>query len=276
MNKIGRNDPCPCGSGKKYKQCCLPRGGARATAIAAPPASEQTQAGVHANLGNLLNDQGRLDEAVDAYRRALALKPDFAEVHSNLGVTLHAQGKFDLAAASHRLALSLKPGYAAAHFNLGLSLQALARHEEAAESYRSTLALMPDYAQAHSNLGAALEAQGRRDEAVASFRKALELSPSLLAARHGLVSVLTATVPLWHVPMMNDQKRNDAYYAALRAAVTSGSNVFEIGTGAGLLSMMAATLGAKTVTTCEAEPLIAAAAQRSASLPTTDSTIASD
>jgi len=62
--------------------------------------------------------------------------------------------------------------------------------------------------------------------------------------------------------MMNDTIRNEAYYAALRAAIAADSHVFEIGTGSGLLSMMAAKLGARSVTTCEAEPIIAATARR--------------
>jgi hypothetical protein len=39
MAKIGRNEPCPCGSGKKHKRCCLtaPAGGERATVNAAAP-----------------------------------------------------------------------------------------------------------------------------------------------------------------------------------------------------------------------------------------------
>lgn len=69
-------------------------------------------------------------------------------------------------------------------------------------------------------------------------------------------------VPHWHIPMMNDRMRNDFYHWALRAAVTPDSTVLEIGTGSGLLSMMAARLGAREVTTCEAVPLIASTARR--------------
>ena len=62
--------------------------------------------------------------------------------------------------------------------------------------------------------------------------------------------------------MMNDRLRNNFYLAALKAAVMPDSSVLEIGTGSGLLSMMAARLGAREVTTCEAVPLIAATARR--------------
>ena len=47
------------------------------------------------------NDQGKLDEAVACYRRALELKPDFAEAHNNLGNALKDQGKLDEAVACY-------------------------------------------------------------------------------------------------------------------------------------------------------------------------------
>ena len=298
MNKIRRNDLCPCGSGRKFKNCCsrktvqqtellpttniqrpisasalanfdlgnkLAAQGKLAEAVSAlrtAIAIQPSAAFIHSNLGSILDRMGRFDEAIEAYRRALSIEPQLAEVHSNLGLTLQAMGKLDAAVQSYRAALSIKPNFAAAHFNLGLSLQKQGEDEAAAESYRRMLALQPDHAQAHSNLGAALESQGKAEEAVNSYHRALDCDPTLLAARNGLDRTLSKLVPQWHLPMMNDSKRNDAYFAALRAAVTPHSTVLEIGTGSGLLSMMAAKLGAAEVTTCEAEPIIASTAKR--------------
>ena len=70
-----------------------------------------------------MKDQGKLDEAVACYRRALELKPDFAEAHNNLGNACKDQGKLDEAVACCRRALELRPDYAAAHNNLGNALQ---------------------------------------------------------------------------------------------------------------------------------------------------------
>ena len=57
---------------------------------------------------------GRIPEAVACYRRALELKPDYAEAHNNLGNALKDQGKLDEAVACYRRALELKPDYAEA------------------------------------------------------------------------------------------------------------------------------------------------------------------
>ncbi len=58
--------------------------------------------------------------------------------------------------------------------------------------------------------------------------------------------------------MMNDKPRNDAYYAALSSAISSETHVLDIGSGAGLLAMMSARLGAARVDACEMVPRIAA------------------
>jgi len=70
-------------------------------------------------------------------------------------------------------------------------------------------------------------------------------------------AVLGGLIPGYHVPMMNDTRRNAAWDKALRAAIKPGMEVFEIGTGAGMLALMAARAGAAKVVTCERNPLVA-------------------
>lgn len=70
------------------------------------------------------------------------------------------------------------------------------------------------------------------------------------------------SVPSWHLPMMNDTLRNGAYRQALEKVIQPGTRVFEIGTGAGLLAMMAARAGATHVVTCEANERIADVARQ--------------
>lgn len=72
----------------------------------------------HHNLGVALKEQGKLEEAAGAYRKAIAAMPDLAEAHYNLGVVLMDEGKLDEAVASYRKAITLKPDYAKAHSNL--------------------------------------------------------------------------------------------------------------------------------------------------------------
>ena len=143
------------------------------------------------NLGIVLVDLGRLDDAMASYRRALALKPDYAEAHYNLGIVLADLGRLDGALASYRQALALKPDDAQAHSNLGNVLKDLGRFDDALASCRQALALKPDDAQVHNNLGIVLKDLGRFDDAMASYRRALALKTDYAEAHYNLGIVLT-------------------------------------------------------------------------------------
>ena len=117
-----------------------------------PSASNPTYAEAHNNLGNALQAQGQLAEAVSQYQQALRLKPDFVEAHNNLGNVLWAQGQLAEAVAQYQQALRLKPDYAGTHNNLGNALKDQGKLDEAVACYRRALELKPDFAVAHSNL----------------------------------------------------------------------------------------------------------------------------
>jgi tetratricopeptide (TPR) repeat protein len=140
----------------------------------------------HSNLGNMLEELGRLVEAEASYTQAIALKPDYAEAHYNLGNTLQELGRLVEAEASYTQAIALKPDYAEAHSNLGNTLQELGRLDEAEASYNQAIALQPDLAKAHSNLGNTLQELGRLDEAEASCRQAIALKPDFAEAHSNL------------------------------------------------------------------------------------------
>lgn len=78
---------------------------------------------------------------------------------------------------------------------------------------------------------------------------------------HGRRMETINTVNDWHYAMMNDLQRNEAFYAALQEVVTPRSAVLDIGAGSGLLSLMAASLGARTVLAVEGNRDIAALAK---------------
>jgi type II protein arginine methyltransferase len=118
---------------------------------------------------------------------------------------------------------------------------------------------------AANNYAVMLSREGRKMEALVEWRRALASQPDNIHLRHQMRRLCAEQVPFWHIPMMNDVRRNDAFEAAIKAAIASrgpDALVLDIGTGSGLLSMMAARAGAGSVVACEADQIIADMAQQ--------------
>lgn len=120
---------------------------------------------------------GDYPQAVELYRRTLALRPDFAEAHYNLGNALRQLGELEAAAAAYRRAVEIKPDLGPGYHNLGLVLRAAGRLEEAAAAYARAVALMPRSAETQRNLGNVLHELGRLRETAEAYRRALALRP---------------------------------------------------------------------------------------------------
>ena len=111
----------------------------------------------------------------------------------------------------------------------------------------------------HTEVGS-YGALGDQASAIRAFRRAIAIDPAFIDARDNLDRVCLSAAPAWHFPMMADAARNTAYDQALQKAA-KGRHVLDIGSGSGLLAMMAARAGAASVTTCEAVPAVAATAR---------------
>jgi tetratricopeptide (TPR) repeat protein len=116
--KAGRNDPCPCGSGLKYKQCCREKDRTQAAAADRAQAAARQQATQDAyretqDLDEASNavvdliDAGRLDEAERAARGLLERYPEVPDGHERLGMVYEARGERARAAESYRACLQL-------------------------------------------------------------------------------------------------------------------------------------------------------------------------
>jgi len=146
------------------------------------------------NLGVVLSQQGRYDQAAENYRKAIRDCPVYAEAYYNLGIALQKQGQSDEAISNYRQALKLNPDYAEAYYNLGTILPAKGRFDEAIFCFNKAIQLKPDYAKAHNNLGNVFLAQGRLDEAISHFRRALQIESDYILPLCGLARIL-ATNP---------------------------------------------------------------------------------
>ncbi|HYS46630.1 MAG TPA: tetratricopeptide repeat protein, partial [Rhizomicrobium sp.] len=130
-----------------------------------------------ANLGNVLNTLDRLEEALSAYNRSLAINPDYPPAWCNRANVLQELERLPEALASYDRALSVQPDFLPALNNRGNVLLKLGRCEEALGSYDHALALNPGYAEAHANRGDVLQRLCCYDEALAAYERALTIAP---------------------------------------------------------------------------------------------------
>lgn len=144
----------------------------------------------HNNLGVLFREQERLDDAIAAYRQALARDPRHAATHYNLGNVYRAKGEIEAAADSYRQAIESNPQDALAHCDLGDALQTLGQLQAASAEYRRSLELNPAQPRAWYAAGCAESSRKEYVIAIACFRRALEIQPAWPEAQHNLGQVL--------------------------------------------------------------------------------------
>jgi len=125
---------------------------------------------------------GMLDKAIEAYNKALSIKPDYAEAYNNIGVALKSQGMLDKAIEAYNEALLIIPDYAEAYNNMGIALKSQGMLDKAIEAYNKALLIIPDYAEAYNNMGNALKSQGKLDKAIEAYNKALSIKPNFAEA----------------------------------------------------------------------------------------------
>jgi tetratricopeptide (TPR) repeat protein len=145
------------------------------------------------NLATALQEEGRTDEAIAHYQRALSIRPDYAPAYNNLGTALMAKGEHAAAVAAFRQSLRLQPQSASARqlladatYDLGSALIERGAFAQAEAPLREAIELDPRYAEAHNNLGIVLASTGRLAEAVAHWERALEIRPGFVDAQRNL------------------------------------------------------------------------------------------
>jgi tetratricopeptide (TPR) repeat protein len=146
----------------------------------------------HNSLGFVLASRGQVDDAIDHYRQALEIDPDYQLAHNNLGAALAGRGQVDEAIAHYRRALEIKADDELAHNNLGMALVSRGQADEAIEHFQKALEIKPNYVEAHGNLGLELASRGWLDEAIAHYRKAVEVDPNDAAGHGNLGNALAA------------------------------------------------------------------------------------
>ena len=225
-------------------------------------ASRPEMAAAHLFLGLALDAQGKRAAAVKAIDAALATDLDEFDALCLIGDTLLDWNQAQKAAAAFRRAVAGSPHAARGYWGLGRAEQRLGDTNAALRDLEKAALLQPGFAAAHVDLGHLYHATNLKDAAIASYRRAIELDPDDEDVRLALDAVIAGMVPQWHFAMVNDRRRNRVFERAIKKAVGPNTRVLDIGTGTGLLAMMAARAGARHVTACETITPLAEVAER--------------
>ena len=135
---------------------------------------------------------GRWRNSATLFQYTLSLTPDNRMIENNLGTILGDSGRYDEAAAHFAKALQIKPDFlevisdADIRGNLGMLLARQGRAAEAVEQLNEALRLNPNSAEAHNNLGVVLLRLGKAEESIPHFSAAIRLKPELAVARDNL------------------------------------------------------------------------------------------
>jgi Flp pilus assembly protein TadD len=179
QQKTGRNDPCPCGSGKKYKQCCQASAGQtghqnRLSAESIPKAMQAAW----------LNFQhGRKTQAETICHQIIQSRPNHADALHLLGAIALQDSNMPVALQYLEKAVRLNPSNPEYLNNLGFAFHEQGRLAEAENYYRKAIALAPNYANAWFNLHALLLKNSDMAPAIQCMQKVVELNPSDAEAR---------------------------------------------------------------------------------------------
>jgi Ca-activated chloride channel family protein len=147
--------------------------------VASGKAQEQKEAVLYNKQGLELYKSGKFEEAVQAFKQAIKLKPDYDEAHLNLGDAYAQQQQYSKAIEEYKQALRYKPDLLMAYNNMGTAHYRLGEHKRAIAAYEAALRLDPKRALTHFNIGAARLAGGDKQGAIAQYQALKAIDPSL-------------------------------------------------------------------------------------------------
>jgi len=135
-----------------------------------------------------LAQQGKYDEAINAFEKAIVLGHNYADIWNNKGVAFKDQRKYNEAFEAFNTAINLSIisasaiERAAAWKNKGWTLKDMDRQNDAIDAFETAIRLKPDYAEAWVGKGWTLKDMGRQNDAIAAFETAIRLKPDYAEA----------------------------------------------------------------------------------------------
>jgi tetratricopeptide (TPR) repeat protein len=183
---------------------------------------------MHCNIGRILGEQNRLDEAAEHIRKALQLWPDYPAANDRMAMILIKRGQFDKAMEYLQKVLKTSPTYTEAYYHMGIVFAAQGNRDEAIRSYQQAIRLNSDDFLSFNSLGVLKAQQGLRKEAAECFRRSIQVNPAYAEAWRNLgltqqmQNQLTDAVASYHTALKNDPNDYRSYYNLARSLQSMG------------------------------------------------------
>ena len=173
-----RNDPCPCGGGKRYKECHGKIGAAAPTATMTPAAIDATLREALA-----LHERGDLNAAGERYARILQAAPEEPTALHYAGLMQYQSGQPAAALELMWRSVCLEPREPEFWSNIAAAAFEAGRYDEGRWAAERALALAPEHVGAWNNLGFNLRAKNDVEGSLRAFDRALDIAPGFDYAR---------------------------------------------------------------------------------------------
>ena len=131
---------------------------------------------LYLQMGLAYAEQEKYAEAIESYKKSLAIKPDQDSAYYNMGIAYAEQEKYDEAIACYKKSLQINPDKDSAYYNMGLAYAEQEKYEEAIGFYKKSLAIKPNQDAAYNNMGVAYAEQEKYEEAIGFYKKSLAIN----------------------------------------------------------------------------------------------------
>ncbi len=133
------------------------------------------------NMGlayTMLNEKVSFEEAVKAYKKAIGINSDKDEAYYNMGGVYTMLNKFEKAIKAYKEAIEINPNKYGAYNNMGLAYTGLDKFKEAIKAYKKAIKINSDYDTAYYNMGIAYTELDKFEEAIKAFKQAIKIKPN--------------------------------------------------------------------------------------------------
>lgn len=141
------------------------------------------------NLGDMFSRHHDLQRAAEAFQRAIALNPKYADAYHNLGNTYYQMNKLSDAVQSYQTAIALNPNLWQSYRNLSIIFFSLGNFQQSLNYMQQLVKFFPDNSQFRASLGLIYIRLEKLPEARQSFEQSLQLDPNNQTAKQGLAAI---------------------------------------------------------------------------------------